>query len=68
MERRDRGLKPAPAPMSAKDAYADGYNAGARAALAAQGLRIVGQRVNVTDTTHSGFPGTLPELRGPAAS
>jgi uncharacterized protein (TIGR03435 family) len=35
----------------AKDDYTAGYNAGVRAALAARGLRISGQRVNVTDTS-----------------
>jgi uncharacterized protein (TIGR03435 family) len=44
-------VKPASAPIATKDAYTEGYNAGMRAALAAQGLRIVGQRVTVTDNS-----------------
>ena len=44
-------VKPASAPIATKDDYTAGYNAGMRAALAAQGLRIVGQRVTVTDNT-----------------
>jgi len=44
-------VKPASTPIATKDAYTAGYNAGMRAALAAQGLRIVGQRVNVTDNS-----------------
>jgi uncharacterized protein (TIGR03435 family) len=44
-------VKPASAPIATKDAYSEGYNAGMRAALSAQGLRVVGQRVSVTDNT-----------------
>jgi uncharacterized protein (TIGR03435 family) len=44
-------VKPASAPIATKDAYTEGYNAGMRAALASQGLRIVGQRVTVTDNS-----------------
>src|ERR1035441_2815317 len=44
-------VKPASAPIATKDDYTEGYNAGMRAALAAQGLRIVGQRVTVTDNS-----------------
>ena len=44
-------VKPAPAPIATKDAYTEGYNAGMRAALSAQGLRVVGRRVAVTDNT-----------------
>ena len=44
-------VKPAPAPIATKDAYTAGYNAGMRAAMAAQGLRIVGQRVTVIDNS-----------------
>src|ERR1035438_6946337 len=44
-------VKPASAPIATKDAYTEGYNAGMRSALAAQGLRVVGQRVTVTDNT-----------------
>ncbi len=44
-------VKPASAPIATKDAYSEGYNAGMRAALSAQGLRVVGQRVTITDNT-----------------
>lgn len=44
-------VKPASAPLATKDDYTEGYNAGMRAALSAQGLRVVGQRVTVTDNT-----------------
>jgi uncharacterized protein (TIGR03435 family) len=44
-------VKPAAPPAPAKNAYQDGYNAGVRAALAAQGLRIRGDRVTVTDNS-----------------
>src|ERR1039457_2700417 len=44
-------VKPASAPIATKDAYTAGYNAGMRAARAAQGLRIVGQRVTVIDNS-----------------
>ncbi len=44
-------VKPASAPIATKDAYTEGYNAGMRAALSAQGLRVVGRRVTVTDNT-----------------
>ena len=44
-------VKPASAPIATKDAYTEGYNAGMRAAMAAQGLRIVGQRVTVIDNS-----------------
>jgi uncharacterized protein (TIGR03435 family) len=44
-------VKPASVPIATKDAYTEGYNAGRRAALSAQGLRVVGRRVTVTDNT-----------------
>jgi len=44
-------VKLAPAPIAAKDAYTEGYNAGMRSALAAAGMRISGQRVNITDNS-----------------
>ena len=44
-------VRPASAEAPAKDDYTAGFNAGARAALAAQGLRIRGQRVTVVDNT-----------------
>ena len=44
-------VKPASAPIATKDAYTEGYNAGMRAAMAAQGVRIVGQRVTIIDNT-----------------
>jgi uncharacterized protein (TIGR03435 family) len=44
-------VKPASAPITTKDDYSAGYNAGMRAAMAAQGLRISGQHVNVTDNS-----------------
>ena len=44
-------VKPAPAPIAAKDAYTEGYNAGMRSALASAGMRIAGQRVNITDNS-----------------
>jgi uncharacterized protein (TIGR03435 family) len=44
-------VKPASAPIATKDDYSAGFNAGMRAALASAGLRIVGQRVNVTDNS-----------------
>jgi uncharacterized protein (TIGR03435 family) len=44
-------VKPASAPIATKDAYTEGYNAGMRAAMAAQGPRIVGQRVTIIDNT-----------------
>jgi uncharacterized protein (TIGR03435 family) len=44
-------VKPASAPIATKDAYTEGFNAGMRAAMAAQGLRIVGQRVTVIDNS-----------------
>ena len=44
-------LKPASAPVATRDGYTEGYNAGMRAALSAQGLRVVGRRVTVTDNT-----------------
>jgi uncharacterized protein (TIGR03435 family) len=44
-------VKPASAPIATKDVYTEGYNAGMRAALASQGMRVVGQRVMVTDNT-----------------
>ncbi|SPE34581.1 conserved exported hypothetical protein [Candidatus Sulfopaludibacter sp. SbA3] len=44
-------VKPASAPIATVNAYSEGYNAGARAALASFGLRISGQRVRVTDNT-----------------
>jgi uncharacterized protein (TIGR03435 family) len=44
-------VKPASAPIVTKDAYSEGYNAGMRAALSAQGLRVMGQRVTITDNT-----------------
>ena len=44
-------LKPASAPIATKDVYTEGYNAGMRAAMAGQGLRVVGQRVAITDNT-----------------
>jgi uncharacterized protein (TIGR03435 family) len=44
-------VKPASAPIETKDDYSAGYNAGMRGALAAQGMRISGQRVNVTDNS-----------------
>jgi len=44
-------VKPASAPIATKDVYTEGYNAGMRAALAAQGVRVVGLRVTATDLT-----------------
>jgi len=44
-------VKPAPTPIPTKDQYTQGYNAGMRAALASMGMRIAGQRVNITDNT-----------------
>jgi uncharacterized protein (TIGR03435 family) len=44
-------LKPAPNPIATKDGYTEGYNAGMRAALASAGMRISGQRVNITDNS-----------------
>src|SRR5664279_1691629 len=44
-------VKPASAPIDTKDDYTAGYNAGMRGALAMQGMRISGQRVNVTDNS-----------------
>jgi len=42
-------LKPAAAPARTGDDYNDGYNAGVREGQASMGLRVVGERVNVTD-------------------
>ena len=44
-------VKPAPVPIQTKDDYSAGYNAGMRSAMAAQGMRITGQRVNITDNS-----------------
>lgn len=44
-------LKRASAPIATKDGYTAGYNAGMRAAMAAQGIRISGRRVSVIDNT-----------------
>lgn len=44
-------VKAASAPIATKDAYTEGYNAGMRAALASQGMRIAGLRVNITDNS-----------------
>jgi uncharacterized protein (TIGR03435 family) len=44
-------VKRASEPIATKDDYTAGYNAGMRAARAAQGLRIVGQRVTVIDNS-----------------
>jgi uncharacterized protein (TIGR03435 family) len=44
-------LKPIPLPADTGNDYADGYNAGARAALSGMGLRIAGQRVTATETS-----------------
>lgn len=44
-------VKPASAAIATKDEYSAGYNAGMRAALAAQGLRVRGRSVNVTDNS-----------------
>ena len=44
-------VKPASAPIATKDDYTAGYNAGMRAALASAGMRITGQRVNITDNS-----------------
>jgi uncharacterized protein (TIGR03435 family) len=44
-------MKPAPTPIATKDEYTEGYNAGMRAALASAGMRISGQRVNITDNS-----------------
>ncbi len=44
-------VKPAPAPIATKDDYTEGFNAGMRAAMAAQGMRITGDRVTLVDKT-----------------
>ena len=44
-------VKPAPQPIATRDEYTEGYNAGMRAALASAGMRISGQRVNITDNS-----------------
>jgi len=44
-------VKLASRPIATKDAYSEGYNAGMRAALASAGMRITGQRVNITDNS-----------------
>jgi hypothetical protein len=44
-------VKAAPTPIATKDVYTEGYNAGMRAALASAGMRIAGQRVNITDNS-----------------
>ena len=44
-------VKPASASIKTKDDYTEGYNAGLRAALAARGIRVSGQRVEVTDNS-----------------
>ena len=44
-------VKLASAPISTKDVYTEGYNAGMRAALASQGMDVVGQRVTITDNS-----------------
>jgi uncharacterized protein (TIGR03435 family) len=44
-------VKPASAPIATKDDYSAGYNAGMRAAMASQGIRVVGQRVTIIDNS-----------------
>jgi len=44
-------VKSASAPITTKDEYTAGYNAGMRAALASMGMRFSGQRVTITDNT-----------------
>jgi uncharacterized protein (TIGR03435 family) len=44
-------VKFAAAPIATRDDYSAGYNAGMRAGLAEQGLRISGVRVTITDNT-----------------
>src|SRR5581483_5324506 len=44
-------VKPAAAPIQTKDDYTAGYNAGMRAALSSFGMRITGQRINITDNS-----------------
>lgn len=44
-------VKPATAPIQTKDEYSAGYNAGLRSALASFGIRVTGQRVNITDNS-----------------
>lgn len=44
-------VKPASAPVATKDDYSAGYNAGMRAAMAAQGLRVRGNRVTIVDNS-----------------
>jgi uncharacterized protein (TIGR03435 family) len=44
-------VKSASAPITTKDDYTAGYNAGMRSALASFGMRFSGQRVTVTDNT-----------------
>lgn len=44
-------VKSASAPIATKDDYTAGYNAGMRAGLAGQGMRIKGLSVNITDNT-----------------
>jgi len=44
-------VKPASAPIATKDEYTAGFNAGMRQALASAGMRISGQRVNITDNS-----------------
>jgi uncharacterized protein (TIGR03435 family) len=44
-------VKAAAPPAQAKSDYQEGYNAGVRAALAAQGIRVRGDRVAVTDNS-----------------
>jgi uncharacterized protein (TIGR03435 family) len=44
-------VKAAAPPARAKSDYEEGYNAGARAALAAQGIRVRGDRVTITDNS-----------------
>jgi uncharacterized protein (TIGR03435 family) len=44
-------VKPAAPPIATKDEYTAGYNAGMRAGMAEQGLRVTGLRVNITDNT-----------------
>ena len=44
-------VKSASAPITTKDEYSAGYNAGMRAALASMGMRFSGQRVTITDNT-----------------
>ena len=44
-------VKPASQPIATKDDFSEGFNAGMRAALASQGMRITGNRVTITDNT-----------------